>query len=540
MDAATLVFSGHENQDCYFDVSDYNGTNADLLRAEVLTIPEEFNPFVHSYESNTPASHNIFHGDDPDDMPFVPFADDPFFNAIEHQRHYKNLTWQEGLLDPDLNIIVVECARRLLHDSGISAEDVDKTNILPDLLISKPGKRGALEKASLRDYPVWPSDKATPQLLVHSTVPHFGDLSARVSSSVQHFCPNLNCIDPYCPTHIELYAMPPPQVPLLLNDEMATRASGACGKDCFLSQHEESSMGSAWSQEDLTDFASLLELMPDTSPCDLAVICRKPCCEERPPFFAAQTTADIRFFRFSDSVASQFISNVSCRRCGPCQHVGSCTEYIRSRDGSIRQHCVCALNKTYCERNCRCYAQCCELRWPGCTCARRAGACTSKHCPCIKEGRECDPELCIRSVCSPPPLNTDVDRNICQNAQLQQGRRKRISVKGSRSGFGLGAFIDEPAKYGDLIGEYVGEIIYEPTVESREDVAHHRRRNYVFELNDTFSVDSSNVGNETRFINHSRRSVNCRAEVRLVNGEHKIGIYAGELRHCSISCHELT
>jgi len=119
-----------------------------------------------------------------------------------------------------------------------------------------------------------------------------------------------------------------------------------------------------------------------------------------------------------------------------------------------------------------------------------------------------------------------VKRDICQNAQIQQGRRKRLSVKASRSNYGLGAFLDESARHGDLIGEYVGEIIYEPTVQSREDVAQHRRRNYVFELNETFSLDSSNVGNETRFINHSSTNANCKALVILVNGEHRIGVYA--------------
>ena len=92
--------------------------------------------------------------------------------------------------------------------------------------------------------------------------------------------------------------------------------------------------------------------------------------------------------------------------------------------------------------------------------------------------------------------------------------------------------------------EYTGELIYEPTAESREydyhlyidgpqihlthrDVVKHRDRNYVFGLNNTVSIDSSYAGNETRFINHMPKpKANSCPQVWLVNGEHRIGIFA--------------
>jgi len=68
-------------------------------------------------------------------------------------------------------------------------------------------------------------------------------------------------------------------------------------------------------------------------------------------------------------------------------------------------------------------------------------------------------------------------------------------------------------------------LIFEPTFHSRDAVAVHKGRSYVFELNSTFSLDSGSAGNETRYINHSS-TPNCGCTIMLVNGEHRIGIYA--------------
>ncbi|EIN09099.1 SET domain-containing protein, partial [Punctularia strigosozonata HHB-11173 SS5] len=78
-----------------------------------------------------------------------------------------------------------------------------------------------------------------------------------------------------------------------------------------------------------------------------------------------------------------------------------------------------------------------------------------------------------------------------------------------------------------ILVEYVGELIAEATVDSRDDVATHRGRGYVFGMNAEYSVDASYAGNAARFINHAPKSkANCVAQVKLVNGDHRIGIYA--------------
>lgn len=148
-----------------------------------------------------------------------------------------------------------------------------------------------------------------------------------------------------------------------------------------------------------------------------------------------------------------------------------------------------------------------------------------KRCSCLEARRECDPELCVKCGCRDPETST------CGNSQIQQGHFKKLEVKESR--WGAGVFLLEPAKQGELIVEYVGELIYEMTFDSRGEVAEHLGRSYVFGLNNTLSLDSSRAGNMSRFINHSGSSgvssetqYNCRAFARLVNGEHRIGIFA--------------
>lgn len=81
--------------------------------------------------------------------------------------------------------------------------------------------------------------------------------------------------------------------------------------------------------------------------------------------------------------------------------------------------------------------------------------------------------------------------------------------------------------------------------------AEHRERSYVFHLNPTYALDSAYAGNNTRYMNHSAEASNCHTRgdhvdfhdlayltdllyhsiVVLVNGEHRIGVYAGTCIH---------
>lgn len=53
-----------------------------------------------TYESCSPSLRNTFKGDDDDNMLFIPYADDPSFNQVDHSSWYESFSWQEDF-DPD-------------------------------------------------------------------------------------------------------------------------------------------------------------------------------------------------------------------------------------------------------------------------------------------------------------------------------------------------------------------------------------------------------------------------------------------------------
>ncbi len=85
----------------YYDLSSSHEPEHRPIRPEVVpavdTLPAPY-PF---YESCTPINANILHGDDPNYLPFIPFADDPTFDYRDYMYDHKGLAWQEGYRDSD-------------------------------------------------------------------------------------------------------------------------------------------------------------------------------------------------------------------------------------------------------------------------------------------------------------------------------------------------------------------------------------------------------------------------------------------------------
>ncbi len=66
-------------------------------------------------------------------------------------------------------------------------------------------------------------------------------------------------------------------------------------------------------------------------------------------------------------------------------------------EGPCKADCPCAGDANFCEKFCGCDAAACGNRFAGCVCqCGKTGRprCSTKTCPCLAAGRECDPDLC--------------------------------------------------------------------------------------------------------------------------------------------------
>lgn len=73
------------------------------ITADVVSVLE-FRPYLE-YESVTPTTRSIFHGDDDSSMAFIPYPEDPAFDFFEHTYEYKTFAWQVKFHDPDSELV---------------------------------------------------------------------------------------------------------------------------------------------------------------------------------------------------------------------------------------------------------------------------------------------------------------------------------------------------------------------------------------------------------------------------------------------------
>lgn len=92
---------------------------------------------------------------------------------------------------------------------------------------------------------------------------------------------------------------------------------------------------------------------------------------------------------------------------------------------------------------------------------------------------------------------------------------------------GWGMFATRLINRGNLVIEYVGEVISSRVANLRESIynRHGIGSCYLFRMNDQWVIDSTKMGNESRFINHSC-DANCIAKLVCFNNENKILIVA--------------
>ena len=169
--------------------------------------------------------------------------------------------------------------------------------------------------------------------------------------------------------------------------------------------------------------------------------------------------------------------------------------------------------------------QSCRNQFPGCQCKSH---CQTRACPCFAAGRECDADTC--GVCGAAKARDypDLEQHPfrCRNRGLARKQTARTALAESTiPGAGWGLFAPHGASKGDLMCEYVGEVLSQPEAERRGKVYDKINSSYLFNLDEEAAVDATRYGNKSRFANHSS-AANCGTRTVLVDGTHRIGLYA--------------
>jgi histone-lysine N-methyltransferase EZH2 len=125
------------------------------------------------------------------------------------------------------------------------------------------------------------------------------------------------------------------------------------------------------------------------------------------------------------------------------------------------------------------------------------------------------------------PVDPVTGRPPCGNCMLQTGRHAHLKM--GHSGIkeaGWGLYTRDALAKDDLCQEYLGELLSQEEAERRGRVYDKLNRSYLFNVDSENVVDACKKACKMRFANHKKGTANCYTKVMLVNGDHRIGIFA--------------
>ncbi|KAF4613793.1 hypothetical protein D9613_007724 [Agrocybe pediades] len=276
-------YKPHPKSEC-FTIDDYDFVESKVTTTQVPSRePVVLKPIkaYAKYTACTPISSNVLGSSDMHvKLPFIPFADEEAFNIGNYVEDFMEFAWQTDFADPDLEMIQMEAARRLHYGHQMSFETMDNLGIFAHGMIENR-RYGLIWNSHQRDQLSWSGNRLShlPDLPSSFVNLHLS-LEDKVIRDLPQFCGRLNCMKHFCKIHGNYVPHRFPK-PSIKNEYLLEDSSEPCGDDCFKKANFDypDKDNHHWDRAEHDLFKSVLKMAPDTRPCNMAIICRKPCFE---------------------------------------------------------------------------------------------------------------------------------------------------------------------------------------------------------------------------------------------------------------------
>eukprot|EP00892_Ulva_mutabilis_P004225 jgi/Ulvmu1/2174/UM013_0019.1 len=146
--------------------------------------------------------------------------------------------------------------------------------------------------------------------------------------------------------------------------------------------------------------------------------------------------------------------------------------------------------------------------------------------PASEGGESCSTALCVNRSCMIECDQECQSGNECENQRIQRGIIPSVKVQKFPGSKGMGVIALHDIAAGDLICEYVGEVINQNELARRmANEYRDMRHTYIMTYVRGLLLDATAKGGLGRYLNHSC-GPNCETQYWMVKGETRVGIFA--------------